>query len=81
MNRFPTIGRGALLPTLLAASCLALAQASLQPAWAQAIVQQPTPNADRLSEQMRILATSPNDLNALIDEQRQLGIKHAEIHC
>lgn len=82
MNRFPTTGRGALLPTLLAASCLALAQASLQPAWAQAIVQQPTPNADRLSEQMRILATSPNDLNALIEAGRlstRLGDPQASV--
>jgi hypothetical protein len=70
MNRFPSIGRGALLATLLAASSPALAQALLHPVLAQAIVQQPTPNADRLSAQMRILATNPNDLAALVEAGR-----------
>jgi hypothetical protein len=70
MNRFPSIGRGALLATLFAASSPALAQGLLHPALAQAIVQQATPNADRLSAQMRILASNPNDLAALIEAGR-----------
>ncbi|MEP9403311.1 SPOR domain-containing protein [Sphingomonas silueang] len=65
MTRFPSL-RGTLL--LLAAT-------SPLPAVAQegAIVQPLTPNADRLSEQMRVLGRSPNDLSALIEAGRLSG--------
>lgn len=59
----------------LRAVALLLATASPLPALAQpgAIVQPLTPNADRLSEQMRILGRSPNDVSALIEAGRLSG--------
>ncbi|WP_294323296.1 SPOR domain-containing protein [uncultured Sphingomonas sp.] len=62
------------LPTLRAIALL-LATASPLPALAQpgAIVQPLTPNADRLSEQMRILGRSPNDVSALVEAGRLSG--------
>ncbi len=53
-------------------TALLLATAVPLPAAAQpgAIVQPSTPNADRLSEQMRILGRSPNDLSALVEAGR-----------
>ncbi|KQM66674.1 MULTISPECIES: tetratricopeptide repeat protein [unclassified Sphingomonas] len=62
------------LKTLRAAALL-LATASPLPALAQpgAIVQPLTPNADRLSEQMRILGRSPNDVSALVEAGRLSG--------
>jgi len=58
--------------TTLRVVALSLAAASPFPLAAQtgAIVQPLTPNADRLSEQMRILGRSPNDLSALIEAGR-----------
>lgn len=54
---------------------LLLATAAPLPVAAQpgAIVQPLTPNADRLSEQMRILGRSPNDVSALIEAGRLSG--------
>lgn len=65
MTQFPTLRAVALL----------LASAAPLPALAQpgAIVQPLTPNADRLSEQMRILGRSPNDVSALIEAGRLSG--------
>lgn len=66
MTRFP----------LLSATALLLATAAPLPVAAQsgAIVQSvTTPNADRLSEQMRILGRSPNDVTALIEAGRLSG--------
>ncbi|MEN2746726.1 SPOR domain-containing protein [Sphingomonas sp. T9W2] len=66
MTRFP----------LLSATALLLATAAPLPVAAQsgAIVQSvTTPNADRLSEQMRILGRSPNDVSALIEAGRLSG--------
>lgn len=65
MTQFPTLRAVALL----------LATAAPLPALAQpgAIVQPLTPNADRLSEQMRILGRSPNDVSALIEAGRLSG--------
>lgn len=66
MTRFPMFRRAALL----------LATAAPLPVAAQsgAIVQSlTTPNADRLSEQMRILGRSPNDVSALIEAGRLSG--------
>ncbi len=65
MTRFPP----------LRAAVLLLATASPLPAAAQpgAIVQPLTPNADRLSEQMRILGRSPNDVSALVEAGRLSG--------
>ncbi|KQM88216.1 hypothetical protein ASE67_00130 [Sphingomonas sp. Leaf23] len=62
------------LPTLRAIALL-LATAAPLPALAQpgAIVQPLTPNADRLSEQMRILGRSPNDVSALVEAGRLSG--------
>lgn len=59
----------------LRAAALLLATASPLPALAQpgAIVQPLTPNADRLSEQMRILGRSPNDVSALVEAGRLSG--------
>lgn len=59
----------------LRVAALLLATASPLPALAQpgAIVQPLTPNADRLSEQMRILGRSPNDVSALIEAGRLSG--------
>jgi hypothetical protein len=56
-------------------TALLLATASPLPAAAQpgAIVQPLTPNADRLSEQMRILGRSPNDVSALVEAGRLSG--------
>lgn len=51
---------------LLRAGCAALALALALPAAAQEIVPQPTPNADALAAQMRILASNPKDVSALI---------------
>jgi len=61
--------------TMLRAAALLLATASPLPAAAQvgAIVQPMTPNADRLSEQMRILGRSPNDVSALVEAGRLSG--------
>ncbi|MEH3039660.1 MAG: SPOR domain-containing protein [Sphingomonas paucimobilis] len=60
---------------MLRAVTLLLATVSPLPALAQpgAIVQPLTPNADRLSEQMRILGRSPNDVSALIEAGRLSG--------
>ncbi|KQM41519.1 tetratricopeptide repeat protein [Sphingomonas sp. Leaf10] len=66
MTRFP----------LLSAAALLLATAAPLPVAAQsgAIVQSvTTPNADRLSEQMRILGRSPNDVTALVEAGRLSG--------
>jgi hypothetical protein len=62
------------LPTLRTIALL-LATAAPLPALAQpgAIVQPLTPNADRLSEQMRILGRSPNDVSALVEAGRLSG--------
>ncbi len=54
------------LTALLLATAVPLSAAA-QPG---AIVQPLTPNADRLSEQMRILGRSPNDLSALVEAGR-----------
>ncbi|MDJ0276690.1 SPOR domain-containing protein [Sphingomonas sp. 2R-10] len=56
-------------------TALLLATALPLPAAAQtgAIVQPPTPNADRLSEQMRVLGRSPNDVSALVEAGRLSG--------
>lgn len=56
-------------------TALLLATAAPLPAAAQpgAIVQPLTPNADRLSEQMRILGRSPNDVSALVEAGRLSG--------
>ncbi|MGN7159743.1 tetratricopeptide repeat protein [Sphingomonas sp. SAFR-052] len=62
--------------TLLSATALLLATAAPLPVAAQsgAIVQSvTTPNADRLSEQMRILGRSPNDVTALVEAGRLSG--------
>ncbi len=61
--------------SMLRAIALLLATASPLPAAAQvgAIVQPMTPNADRLSEQMRILGRSPNDVSALVEAGRLSG--------
>lgn len=66
MTRFP----------FLSATALLLATAAPLPVAAQsgAIVQSvTTPNADRLSEQMRILGRSPNDVTALVEAGRLSG--------
>ncbi|WP_242115850.1 SPOR domain-containing protein [Sphingomonas lacusdianchii] len=66
MTRFP----------LLSATALLLATAAPLPVAAQsgAIVQSvTTPNADRLSEQMRILGRNPNDVSALVEAGRLSG--------
>jgi len=59
----------------LRVAALLLATAAPLPVAAQpgAIVQPLTPNADRLSEQMRILGRSPNDVSALIEAGRLSG--------
>lgn len=59
----------------LRVAALLLVTASPLPALAQpgAIVQPLTPNADRLSEQMRILGRSPNDVSALVEAGRLSG--------
>ena len=66
MTRFP----------MFRATALLLASAAPLPVAAQsgAIVQSlTTPNADRLSEQMRILGRSPNDVSALVEAGRLSG--------
>lgn len=66
MTRFP----------ILSATALLLATVAPLPVAAQsgAIVQSvTTPNADRLSEQMRILGRSPNDVTALVEAGRLSG--------
>lgn len=65
MKRFPSLRTIALL----------LTAASPAPALAQGTMIAPisTPNADRLSAQMRILGSNPNDLSALIEAGRLSG--------
>ena len=54
------------IPLLLSAALAALAPAVAPHAAAQEVVPPPTPNADRLAEQMRILATDPRNVPALL---------------
>ena len=67
MTRFPLLSATALLLLATAAPLPVAAQSG-------AIVQSvTTPNADRLSEQMRILGRSPNDVSALVEAGRLSG--------
>ncbi len=54
------------IPLLLSAALAALAPVTVPHATAQEVVPPPTPNADRLAEQMRILATDPRNVPALL---------------
>ena len=60
------VAKSARLPLLLSAALAALAPALAPHATAQEVVPPPTPNADRLAEQMRILATDPRNVPALL---------------
>jgi Flp pilus assembly protein TadD len=51
----------------LGAAALALAGLQAAPAYAQAMVPQPNPDADRLAGDIRMLAGNPRDLTALLD--------------
>lgn len=58
--------RSVRLPLLLSAALAALAPVIASHAAAQEIAPPPTPNADRLADQMRILATDPRNVPALL---------------
>lgn len=55
------------IPLLLSVALAALAPIAAPVAIAQEIVPPPTPNADRLAEQMRILAADPRNVPALVE--------------
>lgn len=55
------------IPLLLSVALAALAPVAAPHAIAQEIAPPPTPNADRLAEQMRILATDPRNVPALLE--------------
>ncbi len=58
--------RSVRLPLLLSAALAALVPTLAPHAAAQEVVPPPTPNADRLAEQMRILSTDPRNVPALL---------------
>lgn len=58
--------RSSRISLLLSAALVAIAPAVAPRAAAQEVAAPPTPNADRLAEQMRILATDPRNVPALL---------------
>jgi hypothetical protein len=58
--------RSSRISLLLSAALVAIAPAVAPRAAAQEVAPPPTPNADRLAEQMRILATDPRNVPALL---------------
>ena len=58
--------RSSRISLLLSAALVAAVPALAPPVVAQEVAPPPTPNADRLAEQMRILATDPRNVSALL---------------